>query len=316
MKRQFVDTLQEGDAVNDYFVAIRCDLRDQAGGGKFLGMVFKDKTGEIGGILWNNAASIAKLFDVGDVVNVRGNVSSYQGRLQIRVQQVLPLREDEYDPADLVLVPETNEEVLASYVDVMRGVAGPYLSQLIGYFLDDPDFMARLSGAAAGKRWHHAYPGGLVEHCYEMVLLAEPLFTLYPSLNRDLVLAGIFFHDIGKIDEMTHDLMVDYTDCGKLLGHLHMGAQLVEDRIARIDGFPENLRLQLIHCILSHHGELENGSPIVPKTMEAMVLYHIDNLDAQVNAFSRITAETRAKEQSWSDFIPLIDRPIWTRPRE
>ncbi len=313
MKRQFVDMLQEGDLVNDYFVATRKDLRTQQNGGKFLGMVFKDRSGDIGGILWNNAASVAQLFEVGDVVNVRGSITSYQDRLQVRVDQVLPLREGEYDTADLVQALENTPEILAKFKAFLESIRNPHLLELVQGFLDDESFMQRFVAAAAGKKWHHAFPGGLVLHCYEMARVAETMCALYSNIDRDVLMAGILFHDAGKIEEMSHDLCVDYTTAGKLLGHLAIGVSMVEERIRRIEGFPEKLRLQLLHCILAHHGELLNGSPIVPKTIEAIVLYHIDNLDAQANAISRVIEETRSRGQAWSEYLPHIDRQIWTK---
>ncbi len=316
MKRQYVQSLQEGDTVNDYFVATRKDLRDQQSGGKFLGMVFKDRSGDIGGILWNNAVSVASLFELGDVVNVRGTVTSYQSRLQIRVDQVLPLRESEYDMADLVLVAEDSKETLEAFVALLKTVENEWLAKLIDTFLTDDAFMHSFAKAAAGKKWHHAQHGGLVQHCLEIARLADATCKVLPVIDRDMLLTGVFFHDIGKIDELSHGIYVDYTTAGKLLGHLSMASQVVQDKINAIDGFPENLRLQVLHCILAHHGELVNGSPVLPKTMEALVLYHLDNLDAQVDAFARITSETKGKGQSWSDYVGLINRPIWTKEGE
>lgn len=313
MKRQYVQTLQEGDTVNDYFVATRKDLRDQQKGGKFLGMVFKDKTGEIGGILWTNAVSVARLFELGDVVNVRGSVTSYQDRLQIRVDQVLPLREDEYNPEDLVYTPEDTSTMFKDFLAIMGTIENEWLQKLVGAFFEDQEFVTKFSAAAAGKKWHHAYRGGLVQHCTEIARLAQATCEIFPQIDRDLLLTGVLVHDIGKIEEMTQDLFVEYTTPGKLLGHLTMGTQLVQRKIDGIPGFPENLRLQVLHCVLSHHGELVNGSPVIPKTLEALVLYHLDNLDAQTDAFVRIISETRDKGQGWSDYIPMIDRQVWTK---
>jgi len=132
-------------------------------------------------------------------------------------------------------------------------------------------------------------------------------------VDRDILLCGIFLHDIGKLDEMSHDLFVDYTTPGKLLGHLHIGCRMAEEKMAEAGDFPEALRMRLLHCILSHHGELVNGSPVTPRTLEAVVLHHLDNLDAQTTAFARIIRETREKGQEWSEYIPLIDRVIWAK---
>lgn len=316
MKRQFAAELQEGDQVNDYFIAARKDLKTQQRGGKFLGMVFKDRTGEVGGILWNNAASVANLFAVGDVVNVRGTVNSYQDRLQVRVEQVLPMREEEYDRADLVYVPEDITETFEKFRALALDIEDSHVRQLIQSVLDDSALMACFQGAAAGKKWHHAHPGGLVRHCYEMARLAQTMAELFPALDKDVLMAGIVFHDLGKLEEMTHDLVTEYTTPGKLLGHLIIGVEMAQRRMDAIEGFPEHLRLQILHCILAHHGELVNGSPVVPKTLEAIALYHIDNLDAQADAALRIIEETRQSGRQWSDYIPQIERQFWTRDEE
>ena len=313
MKNQYVNTLQEGDTVNDFFVATRKDLRTKQDGGKFLGMVFKDKTGEIGGIMWNNAAEVAQLFEVGDVVNVRGRINLYQNRLQVRVEQVLPLREGDYSLDDLVLTSTGAEEELERLRGILETIKEPSLRKLLDLFWSDADFLKQFTAASAAKKWHHEYRGGLVRHCSEMARIAETMCELYPELDRDVLLMGVFLHDLGKLREMSHDLFVDYTDEGKLIGHLQMGCDLVREKMGRIKGFPETLRLQLLHCILSHHGELENGSPVVPKTLEAVVLHHIDNLDAQAAAIVRIVRETQEKRQEWSEYLPLIERVIWTK---
>lgn len=313
MKNQYVNALQDGDYVSDYFVAVRKDLRPKQNGGKFLGMVFKDKTGEIGGVLWNNAAEIARLFEVGDVVNVRGKVSTYQNRLQIQVDQVLPLRETDYSIEDLVSSAQNTRDDWKSLKTILETIQNPWLQQLLQRFLGDADFINNFTAAAAAKKWHHEYRGGLVRHCLEMSRLAQTMCELYPDLDRDLLLMGVLLHDVGKLAEMSNDLFVDYTTAGKLLGHLQIGCEMVQEKVKTIDGFPEKLRLQILHCIVSHHGELQNGSPVVPKTLEAIVLHHIDNLDAQAAAFTRIIDEARANGQEWSDFLPLIDRVIWTK---
>lgn len=313
MKNQYVRNLQEGDFINDYFIAVRKDLRDRQTGGKFLGMVFKDRTGEIGGILWNNAVEVAKLFDVGDVVNVRGRVNTYQNRLQVQIEQVLPLREGDFNTEDLVFTPENTQQDVKQFRAIMDSVQNPWLRKLLDRFWTDATFLNNFCTAAAAKKWHHEYRGGLIRHCYEMARLAETMCELYPEIDRDMLLTAIFLHDAGKLYEMSHELYVDYTDAGKLIGHLQIGCDMVQDRIREIENFPEKLRLQLLHCILSHHGELQNGSPMVPKTIEAIVLHHIDNLDAQTAAFSRIIQETREKGQEWSEYLPLIDRVVWTK---
>ena len=313
MKKQFVETLQEGDVLNDYFVATRKDLRDTQSGGKFLGMVFKDRTGELGGVMWNNAISAAALFEVGDIVNVRATVNTYQGRLQLRVDQVLPLKEDEYDAADLVFTPENTTDISSAFVKILETITHPPLKQLVDSCLADEDFMEKFNACAAGKKWHHAYRGGLVQHCYEMARLADTMCELFPRLDRDLLMTGVFLHDIGKVEELSQGMNIDYTTAGKLLGHLEQGSAIAIRKMEAIPDFPETLRLQILHMILSHHGELQMGSPVVPKTLEAIVLAHIDNLDAQANAYENVIAVNQSKGQEWSEYINMIDRQIWDK---
>jgi 3'-5' exoribonuclease len=313
MKRQYVNTLQEGDAVNDYFVAVRKDLRNQQNGGKFLGMVFKDRTGEVGGILWTNANEVAQRFNLGDVVSVRGRVSTHQGNLQVHVESIYTLREGEYSLEDLIFTPADTEDDACRLRAILNTVQEPFLQKLLQLFWEDQPFMEAWSIASAAKRWHHAGRGGLVRHCYEMARLAETMSELFPELDRDVLLVSVFMHDIGKLHEMRHELYVDYTTEGKLLGHLQIGCDMMQEKMRAIPDFPDQLRLQLLHCLLSHHGELINGSAIVPKTLEAIVLHHIDNLDAQAAAFQRLVAESREKRREWSEYQPLIGREIWTK---
>lgn len=315
MKSHFVNSLQEGDAVNDVFIATRNDLRTKQDGGKFLGMVFKDRTGEIGGILWNNAAEVSRQFNVGDAVSVKAKVNNYQGRLQLQVAQVLPLKDGEYDVADLVYTPETTQADVDGLKGILDSVSDPWVKQLLDAFWADADFVARFNTAAAAKKWHHEYRGGLLRHTYEMCRIGDTMCELFPSLNRDVLIAGIVLHDIGKLYELSHGMVVDYTNEGRLLGHLHIGADLATGKMNAIEGFPDHLRIQILHCILSHHGEQEFGSPVVPKTLEAIVLHHVDNLDAQAAAYSRIVQEARDRNQAWSDYMPLIDRTVWTKDK-
>jgi 3'-5' exoribonuclease len=313
MKNQYVNMLQEGDRINDYFVAARKDLRAKQDGGKFLGVVLKDKTGDIGGVMWNNAVDAAKLFELGDVINVRGLVGTYQGRLQVRVEQIAPLRECDYSMNDLVNKPENLKEIVVEFEATLGAVENPFCKALFESFWQEQSFKSAFAQASAGKKWHHEYMGGLIHHCYEMLRIASTMCDLYPELNRDILMTAIFLHDIGKVYEMTQGLAAEYTTEGKLLGHLQIGCDMAKQKMDKIPDFPEKLRLELLHCILSHHGELVNGSPVTPRTIEAIVLHHIDNLDAQTAAFSRIIRETRDKGQEWSDYLPLIDRVIWAK---
>jgi 3'-5' exoribonuclease len=312
MKHQYVDTLQEGDTVNDYFLAVRKDLRDTQAGKKFLGLVFRDRTGEIGGIHWSNAEAMARGFNLGDVVTVRAKVQTYQDRLQLKVESVLPMMESDYDIEDIVSSGLDVNALRDEYQALLKSVENEWLRKLLDAFWDDEAFLNGFVGAAAGKRWHHSYRGGLLEHCLEMARLVEAICAVYPELNRDIMMAATLLHDAGKLYELSQDLAVDYTDEGKLLGHLVIGSQMIQRKIDAIDGFPENLRLHIQHLIVSHHGLLENGSPVVPKSREALVFHKIDDIGAQMNAWGRINEESRSRNSDWSDYIGLIGQQVWT----
>jgi len=314
MKNQYINALQDGDTVNDYFVATRKDLRDKRDGGKFLGMVFKDKTGEMGGVMWKGAVETAALFEVGDVVNVRARVATYQERLQMQVEQVLPLRDADYNIDDLIgRAGGSSGDDLGQLKEILDTITDEYLRKLIDAYFEDAEFVSDFKNAVAAKKWHHEYQGGLVRHCYEMARIALTMCELYPNINRDLLLTGVFLHDLGKLDEMTHGLFTEYTRDGRLLGHLQIGCSMLIEKTAAIPGFPDHLRTELLHFVLSHHGEPAFGSPVRPMTLEAIVLHHIDNLDAQAAAITRIVRDCQEQNKEWSDYLPLIERVIYAR---
>lgn len=314
MKYQYVADLIEGNEVNDYFLITSKNLREQPSGDKFLGFVVRDKTGEIGGVLWEKPDQIARRIEVGDVVVVKGIIKSYKDKLQIHATNIIPLGKDQYSKEDLMLPEETNTEYTKELWAILDSIRNPWLKKLLQSIRNDTEIMNIMQNIPAAKKWHHEVRGGLLRHCYELIKLALAICELYPNVNRDLLLTACFLHDIGKVHELTDNpMLVDYTDTGKLIGHLVEGAILVSEKIQKIDGFPEDLRLHLLHCILSHHGEYENGSPVLPKTVEAMILHYLDNLDAQTYALTRIEQETMKKGEKWSEFVNLISRQIWTK---
>ena len=214
MKNQ-INRMQEGTGLT----TIRCG-KDAFQTAEFLGMVLQDRTGEIGGVMWNNATDTAKLFEVGDVVNVRGLVASYQGRLQVRIEQVVPMRESDYSMSDLVNKPENLKEIASEFETMLSGLQNPYCKQLCDAFWQDDEFRLAFTQAMAGKKWHHEYTGGLLQHCHEMMRIAATMRTL-PELDRCAHVRRILM--TSENYTMSHGLAVEYTTEGKLLGHLHIG---------------------------------------------------------------------------------------------
>ncbi len=187
----------------------------------------------------------------------------------------------------------------------------PFLKELMLSFLDDPEFMRLFTAAPAAKNYHHPYIGGLLEHTVSTVRICRLLHELYPELDRDLLVAAAMLHDIGKIHELSYERAIDYTDEGRFLGHLLLSDQILRERIAQVPDFPPELALRLRHAVLSHHGELEWGSPKRPKTLEAIVLHHVDNLDAKVNSFREIAERHLESDSDWTDMKNLFNRPLY-----
>jgi 3'-5' exoribonuclease len=214
---------------------------------------------------------------------------------------------------DLIAKASTNADDLNNLRAILDTITEPHLRALIDAFFADQEFLSQFRNAVAAKKWHHEYQGGLVRHVYEMARIALTMCELFPNLNRDLLLTGVFLHDLGKLEEMTHGLFTDYTRDGRLLGHLHIGCDMLDRKIRTLPDFPDYLRSELLHFVLSHHGEPEFGSSVRPITLEAIVLHHIDNLDAQAAAITRVVSECREQGKEFSDYLPLIERVIYAR---
>jgi 3'-5' exoribonuclease len=319
MKDQFVRDLRPGERVLGFFLVRHKQLepfRDRTRG-EFLTLVLADRTGEILARVWEDAPALAETFDQGQVVKVAGEVEEYMGRWQVIVDKIRPAETDEHDSADMV--PATERDVDGMLVVVratVEEIEEPHLRTLAARFFEDEEFVARFSRAPAARRIHHAYLGGLLEHTVEVVTLCKSLLEVYPQIHRDLLLTGALLHDVGKTAEFAYETDIDYSDEGRLLGHVVMSDRLVSDGIAAIPEFPADLALRLRHMILSHHGRYEWGSPRRPQTLEAVALHHVENLDAQVNRFHRILAARRETDKPWTDYDTLLRRHLYAGREE
>jgi len=319
MKEQFVRDLREGDRVLSFFLVKHKQLeyfRDRTKG-QFLTLSLGDKTGQILARVWEKAPQLAETFEEGDVVKVLGKVEEYLGRLQVIVARLRPAKEDEYELEDFL--PHTERdiaEMLTTVRDAIAAVENPYLRALLDSFFADEEFVAAFSRAPAARRIHHAYLGGLLEHTVEVIALCQTVLTLYPQINRDLLITGALLHDVGKIKEFTYQRDIDYTDEGRLLGHVVLSERMITERMADIPDFPPELALRLRHLVVSHHGRYEWGSPRRPKTLEACALHYIENLDAQVNRFAQIIAARRDKTKPWTEYDTLLKRYLYAGPEE
>jgi len=314
VEQKYIKELKPGDRVTAFFILRKKELRTKkASKDKYLALEFGDRTGRIQGTLWDNVVDVYSKIRVGDVVKIDGEVRLYQNRQHIIIDKVRKVRSDEkVDPARfLPRTPHRGEEQLKRLKEILNIISEPKLKELIGSFFQDEKFLKEFSRAPGGKLWHHAYLGGLLDHTLAVVRNANFLATNYPTINRDILLTSAFLHDIGKIDEFSLRGFVNYSTPGRLIGHVNLGFKLVLERISEIEDFPKAIKLQLLHCILSHHGEKEKGSPIEPMTIEALVLYYADELDAQINAFQRIISDEKEPGKEWSNYVNLIDRFIY-----
>ena len=317
MARQFLKELKDGDSVDEVYLLSDKQLRANRQANLFLLATLRDRTGQMSGMLWNITEESVAGFQAGDFVKVRGKVQLFQGNMQMILTAIRPVSPDNLDPDDFEQKPTANVEALLKRMrEMLLSIEHPALRSLMECFLVDESLIGDLSVAAAGVKTHHAYRGGLLEHIVNIMETAKRIEDLYPAVDFDLLLAGIFLHDLGKVREMSLDNAFVYTDEGQLLGHMLIGIEMLNEKIAattRMTGepFPNELALRLKHMIISHHGSYEFGSARLPMTPEAIALHYLDNLDAKVHEFARTIADDPNTGSSWTPFIARIDRKLF-----
>jgi 3'-5' exoribonuclease len=317
MPRRFVQELADGEAVEEVFLVSDKQLRANRNGNLYIQVDLRDRTGVINGRLWNAAEPLFRSFDVGDYVRTRGKVQLFQGALQIILSGLEKTEPDAVELTDFL--PHTTRDIgglLQTLRDGLRKIGNPHLRALAECFLMDDSFVRDFCQVPAGVRNHHAYVGGLLEHVVNLMDAAERLLPLYPGVDRDLILAGVFLHDCGKVRELSCKRAFAYTDEGQLIGHITIGIEMVNDKVAEAvkltgEPFPPELLLRVKHMILSHHGQLDFGSPVVPMTPEAIMLATLDNLDAKVNTFTRDIREDRNAASAWTPYSQALQRRLY-----
>lgn len=310
MGKIFVADLVEGAPIASFFLAKQVQVRQRRSGEAYLTLILADRTGEVSAVMWDGVEEVRKDLTEGDIVKVQGTLGMYQRERQLTLTRLRRAASGEVAPDDYL--PRSAADpvaLLARLREVVDGLGEPHLQRLLRDLLTDETFVAAFAAAPAAKAIHHALLGGLLEHTVSVLGLCRLLADYYPALDRDLLLAAAILHDVGKIRELSWDRVFDYTDAGRLLGHITLGALLLEERIRAIPGFPEALAQQLLHCILSHHGELEWGSPKRPKTLEALALHYAEDLDGKVNSFlSFAQSHPDPQHPGWTQFNKALDR--------
>lgn len=311
MAKTYIGDLKAGQALTDFF-ALREKKVKEYNDKPYLVLELGDKTGRLSAVAWENFEQINQVVEKEDVVKVRGTVTTFRDTLQIKIDRIRKADRSEYELRDFL--PETEKDrgkLLQSLRGKMETITSPSLKEAMSLCFDDPDLLERFCEAPAGKLWHHPYLGGLLEHTVAVATLCELAAEQYDLVDRDLLISGAILHDIGKIREYRWTTFIDYSDEGRLIGHVVIGDRMVSELMDRIEGFPEELRKKLSHLVLSHHGKKEYGSPVVPMTTEAIILYYADEMDAKMGAFERIIEREREPHKRWSSWVRLMERFIY-----
>jgi 3'-5' exoribonuclease len=312
-----VQQLADSDNIEEVYLVADKQLRANRNGNLYLQTELRDRSGSITARLWNATDALFRTFDVGDFVWVRGKVQLFQGALQVILSQIERFETEKVDLADfLPHTPHDVHKLLERLRGTLMKLSNHHLRALAECFLMDEEFVRDLMQAPAGIRNHHAYLGGLLEHVVTLMDGADRLSAIYPELDRDLLIMGVFLHDIGKIRELSYRKVFAYTDEGQLIGHLIIGVEMLNEKVARVpdltgEPFPRELLLRLKHMIVSHHGTHEFGSPKLPMTPEAIALHHLDNFDAKTHSFTRDIKDDKNQLSSWTPFNQSLQRRLF-----
>jgi len=316
---KFINELTEGERVESVFAAIDKQLRTTRAGKSFLSLKLSDKTGSIDAVVWDNAEALALKFEKGDFLGIRADVNSYQGTNQLTIQALKKVEKTAEYAARMLPTTEKDVDGMASELKAIAAtIANSKVRGLVMGFFEDEAFMTEFKAAPAAKGMHHVFAGGLIQHTLKVTRLSDSIYREYEGtdpkisamMNRDLLIAGAILHDIGKMQELSSDPGFDYTVKGRLIGHISLGIMTLKERMDRIEGFPEDAYNILIHMMLSHHGELEFGSPKRPKCMEAFILHYADNLDAKLQGLMEYAGKDTA-EGEFTAFHRLYERQFY-----
>lgn len=324
---RFIEQLQPGETLEDaVFMISQKDLRTTNSGSLYIHMVFADRTGQLLARVWQATQEQFDHIPEGGFLRVRGRVESYKGTLQIIVDAMRSVEPRQIDVGDYL--PKTRhdiEDMWDRVLSILRTIKHPKLLALIKAFVKDKEIAASFKKAPAAIQNHHAYIGGLLEHTCSVLELATRIFgetddstSHYPEVSRDLVLAGIFLHDIGKTAELTYDTNFTYSTEGQLVGHITQAAIWIDRKIIEIEretgeSFPADLRSVLIHIVLSHHGYYEFGSPKLPACLEAFVVHYLDNIDAKLNIAMSGIAAAKDEESSWTGYLRALETRVFKK---
>jgi len=301
--KTYINEIKENDQVDSVFLVKEKSSGLTKTGNNYLKLKLGDRSGEMEGRIWTSVEMLSKGFEKDDFVHVKGKAVSFQEHLQLNITHTEKMEEGEVPYADFFPVAEKDiENMFQSLIEIIKQVKNPHLNQLLNLFFEDDSFIKRFKMAPASKWLHHTYLGGLLEHTLSLTQLVLKIVNHYEGLNLDLLFTASILHDLGKIDELSYHRSFDYSDEGRLLGHIVLGIERVEERIGQLPDFPKDLSILLKHLLLSHHGQYSWGSPKRPMTLEAVILHYLDDMDAKINGIQQFL-KTQVREGSkWSAY--------------
>lgn len=310
MKRHYVNELAEGSTVDAPFALRFKEMRAARTGDAYLALEFADRTGQLPAVCFRPSREASSV-PVGSVVHVCGTVTTFRGVKRVSVESMRPA--SHWDAEDLLASgPRSVEELTSEFKALVSTVDDPELRRVLGAVFGDREFFGRFCACPGSQSYHHAYLGGLLEHTVAVAGLCSALGRQYPHADRNLLTAAALLHDVGKCDELAWSTAIEFTDDGRLIGHVLLGIRRLHDAVSRLRVEPSPERMMLLeHAIISHHGELEWGSPKRPCTLESLLLHHADNLDAKAAGFSALLSGASRVEESWTDSANLFRRPLW-----
>ena len=312
MKTIFVKDIRENQKLESTFLVKHKGVARTRTGNPYLNLTLGDTTGEIKGKVWDHAEPLAQRFQKDDFIRVQATAGTYQDTLQLTISSLTRCASSEIDITDfLPQAKNDREETFNKLRTIATNIKNEHLKQLLDLFLTDEDFIRLFKNAPAAKKLHHVYVGGLLEHTLSLSNLILQIGNHYGGLNRDLLLTGGILHDIGKVHELTYSRAFDYSDAGRLLGHIMLGVEMINEKISLLPDFPHDVALELKHLIISHHGQYEYGSPKRPKTVEALILSYLDDLDAKVEDLQSFIQREQENHSKCAGYHQMLNRYIY-----
>ncbi len=309
-----IKDLKPGDKFVAFFILRKKEIRTKFDSDEiYLSLELGDASQRIRGTVWEKPQEVYEVVEPGDIMKVKATAIHFKDKLHLNIEKIRKAEEgDDFDIKELVPVVDKDRDALLAHLDeLIASVENPHLKELLNLVFTDSEIREQFKDAPGGKLWHHNYLGGLLEHTLSVTDIADRVGQMYPDIKRDLLLAAGLLHDIGKISSYTYKTLIDFTDDGRLVGHIVIGAQMVKDKIREIRDFPKDLEMELTHLILSHQGKLEHASPVVPMTLEGLILYYADEIDSNANAYQRITEREKEPGRKWSSYVSLINRFLY-----